>query len=213
MIEIKKYANGRYYNATEKKYIPRETLEALIRSGKKISVIVSKTGEDITAQLIAKVKGAPASGALPLSWDELLQFLRKGEESLSEYKDRYTHKVKDMFDSTKDELDKLVKKLVKEKSAAQSPTQRVKKELADYASSLKTRVNEGVEQRVDKILGKMNLATKEQVKNITDSIEALIAKIEKFEQAQTVAKDKTVKPQERPAADKSQPKSTAPPQS
>ncbi|MCU0613782.1 MAG: polyhydroxyalkanoate synthesis regulator DNA-binding domain-containing protein, partial [Desulfobacterales bacterium] len=56
MHQVKKYANGRLYDATYKKYITMEEIEDFVRTGVIFKVVVSKTDEDITDSVIAKVK-------------------------------------------------------------------------------------------------------------------------------------------------------------
>jgi polyhydroxyalkanoate synthesis regulator phasin len=56
MHHIKKYANGRLYDVTQKKYITMEDIETFVRTGVIFTVVVSKTDEDITDSVIAKVK-------------------------------------------------------------------------------------------------------------------------------------------------------------
>ena len=60
MLKIKKYANGRYYDTVNKKYIKADQLAAMLKKGKKVTVTLSKTGKDITktvsSQLLKKGK-------------------------------------------------------------------------------------------------------------------------------------------------------------
>ncbi len=56
MHQIKKYANGRLYDATYKKYISMEDIEDFVRTGVIFTIVMSKTDEDITDSVIAKVK-------------------------------------------------------------------------------------------------------------------------------------------------------------
>ena len=56
MHQIKKYANGRLYDATYKKYITMEDIEAFVRTGVIFTIVRSKTDEDITDSVIAQVK-------------------------------------------------------------------------------------------------------------------------------------------------------------
>jgi len=60
MLNIKKYANGRYYDTVSKKYIKADKLAGMIKKGKKVKVTLSKTGKDITkavsSQLLKKGK-------------------------------------------------------------------------------------------------------------------------------------------------------------
>jgi polyhydroxyalkanoate synthesis regulator protein len=54
MLNIKKYANGRFFNTDKKKYIKAEELSELIQKGEEIKVTLTKTGEDITADILAQ---------------------------------------------------------------------------------------------------------------------------------------------------------------
>ncbi len=54
MLNIKKYANGRFFDAATKKYIKPEKLAELIKKGEKIQVTLTKTGKDITDTVIAQ---------------------------------------------------------------------------------------------------------------------------------------------------------------
>jgi polyhydroxyalkanoate synthesis regulator phasin len=54
--QIKKYVNGRLYDATDKKYITMESMEDFVRTGVNFTVVMSKTDEDITDSVIAKIK-------------------------------------------------------------------------------------------------------------------------------------------------------------
>jgi len=54
MINLKKYANGRFFDTATKKYIKPETLAELIKKGEKIHVTLTKTGKDITDAVIAQ---------------------------------------------------------------------------------------------------------------------------------------------------------------
>jgi polyhydroxyalkanoate synthesis regulator protein len=56
MHHVKKYANGRLYDVTQKKYITMEDIEDFVRTGVIFTVVASKTDEDITDSVIAKVK-------------------------------------------------------------------------------------------------------------------------------------------------------------
>jgi len=56
MSTIKKYANGRFYDTENKKYLKKEEVIKLVASKKKVKVVLSKTGKDVTKTLRPKVK-------------------------------------------------------------------------------------------------------------------------------------------------------------
>ena len=55
MHKIKKYANGRLYDTTDKNYITLKQLAEMTQKGEKISIVATKTGADITSSIISKL--------------------------------------------------------------------------------------------------------------------------------------------------------------
>jgi polyhydroxyalkanoate synthesis regulator protein len=54
MLNIKKYANGRFFDTAAKEYIKPEIMAEMIKKGEKIQVTLAKTGKDITDAVIAQ---------------------------------------------------------------------------------------------------------------------------------------------------------------
>ena len=62
MLNLKKYANGQFFDSVNKKYIKVEVLKEMIAKGEKIKVTIAKTGKDITKSVMdqfAKESDAP----------------------------------------------------------------------------------------------------------------------------------------------------------
>ncbi len=65
MLTLKKYANGRLYDAVNKKYVTKDQLSELIKEKEKIRIILAKTGKDVTKSVMASLpasKKADANG-------------------------------------------------------------------------------------------------------------------------------------------------------
>jgi polyhydroxyalkanoate synthesis repressor PhaR len=54
-LEIKKYPNRRYYDATHSRHLTLEEIRSMIRDGYDIRVIDAKTSADITAQVLTQI--------------------------------------------------------------------------------------------------------------------------------------------------------------
>ena len=52
MLNLKKYANGQFFDSVNKRYIKVEVLKDLIAKGEEIKVTVAQTGKDITKSVI-----------------------------------------------------------------------------------------------------------------------------------------------------------------
>lgn len=194
MHRIKKYANRKLYDTTDKKYISRTRLSELIKQGKDIIIIDNETGEDLTASIVSnliattrgKAGGTVSSGVL-------IQLFRKGGNALTDYAKRYVSFWQRSFTMAEDEIDDMVKKLVKSKEITRSEGTRLKKEVMGFTTSLKEWISDTIDKRLKEILSATNLATKDQVSELNLRIKTLEKKLEKFEEVQAKEKRGTTK--------------------
>jgi polyhydroxyalkanoate synthesis repressor PhaR len=187
---IKKYANRKLYDTTAKKYISQRRVAELIKKGEPVKIVDHVTGEDITASVVSRLLGeensSPDDGfstGIPTSI--LVQLLRKGSDTLTDYAHKYTAIWQSAMTMAEDEVDHLVHRLVKNREISVTEAKRLKKDLNQYTAHLKSWIGEKIDQRVKDILGRMNLATKGQVTYLTDQIEALSRKVGQLEEAVT----------------------------
>ena len=190
MHEIKKYANRKMYDRTDKRYITMAQLSKLIKSGEEVSIVDNSTGDDLTSsivsQLIGREKKDKEKGVSPRV---LMQLLRKGGGTLSDYAKKYTSLWQNAFTMAEDEVDKLVNMLVKEKELSRSEGSKLKKEIVGYTDSLKSWISDSIDKRISEVLDVMNLPTKDRINELAARVDVLAEKIEKLEKPQR----KTVK--------------------
>jgi polyhydroxyalkanoate synthesis regulator protein len=55
MLTLKKYANGRLFDIDNKRYVTKDQLSKLIESKEKVTVILAKTGKDITKAVVSSL--------------------------------------------------------------------------------------------------------------------------------------------------------------
>lgn len=186
MHRIKKYANRKLYDTTDKKYISRARLSELIKQGKDIHIVDNETGEDLTASIVSsliattrgKAGGTVSSGVL-------IQLFRKGGNALTDYAKRYVSLWQRSFVMAEDEIDHMVKGLVKNKEISKSEGTRLKNEIIGYTSSIKEWISDTIDRRLKEVLSATNLATKDQVSSLTERIHILEEKLKQFEDNQT----------------------------
>jgi polyhydroxyalkanoate synthesis repressor PhaR len=182
MHKIKRYANRKLYDSTDKNYITLDQIAELIKAGQEISVVDNQTGEDLTSttvsQILArdkKIKNGDVVSSV------LIQLLRKGGGTLVDYGKKYVSLWESGLTMAEDEIDRLVNRLVKDKELSESEGSKLKKDIAGRADDLKQWIGDKVDQRVNHTLDLMNLASKEQVANLTTKIDALTQKVDKLE--------------------------------
>ncbi len=185
MHRIKKYANRKLYDTKDKKYISRTDLSKLLKQGRDVLIIDNESGEDITASVVSgllatgkgKAGGAVSSGVL-------IQLFRKGGNALTDYAKKYVSFWQNALTMAEEEIDDMVKGLVKNKEISKSEGSRLKNEILAFTSSLKGWISETIDRRLKEILSAASLATKDQVAELETRIRTLEKKLEQFENIQ-----------------------------
>ncbi len=208
MHKIKKYANRKMYDTHDKRYVTMDQLSELIKQGEEVMVIDNRTGEDITTAVISQLIGRDNKEKdKTVSSQLLMQLLRKGGGTLTDYAKKYMALWQGAFNMAEDELTPLVNRLVKNKELSISEAGRLKKEILGYTSTLKSWISESIDKRVGEVLQSMNLPTNDQLKALSAKVETLSKKVRQLEKTQTAAKKKPAP--KKPAPKKPTPKKPA----
>jgi len=89
-LEIKKYPNRRYYDATRSEHLTLEDIRNRIRDGYDIRVTDSKTGADITAQVLTQIVlelETSKIDSFPVAL--LAQMIRANDELVKDFVEKY----------------------------------------------------------------------------------------------------------------------------
>lgn len=179
--KIKKYANRKLYDTTEKKYISLDDLSALIKAGEEVLIEDNETGEDLTSSVLSQILAREKTGTDTEVSGILLDLLRKGGGTVIGYAKKYSSVWQNALTMAEDEVEKVVNLLVKNKELTESEGSKLKKELLARAENFKVWISDKIDQRVSEVLDKMNLATKEQVAELNAKITSLNEAVEKLE--------------------------------
>jgi polyhydroxyalkanoate synthesis repressor PhaR len=179
---IKKYANRKLYDTTDKRYLTMDRLAELIKSGEEVSIVDNETGDDLTSSIVSQLlarEDSDTDKAMPSQI--LMQMLRKGRGTLFGYGKKYVSLWQGALTMSKDEIEKLVTSLVYEKEISESEGKNLKKEVLGFANNLKSWIIDNIDQRVSEGLKVMNLSSKDQVKELTKRVDALSQKVKDLE--------------------------------
>lgn len=89
-LDIRKYPNRRYYDATHSRHLTLEEIRSLIRDGHDIRVTDSKTGADITAQVLTQIileLETPKIDSFPVAL--LLRLIRSNDQIVRDFVETY----------------------------------------------------------------------------------------------------------------------------
>ncbi len=215
MYTIKKYANGRFYDTVIKNYITRSQISELIRSRKKIEIVDTKSGTDITKEVVSQIKAKEAKSGKQKpkskaaskktkkdSASYIVQLFRKGGDTLSDYGKKYASMWQEMLTMSKDEIDKIVNLLVKDNKISEFEATKLKKEILKYRNNIQSWITKNIDHRINEVLDKMNLANRDQVVALTTKIKSLNNKILKLEKIKNLAKSVKPTPKKKSASKK-----------
>jgi polyhydroxyalkanoate synthesis repressor PhaR len=191
MHKIKKYINRKMYDTTDKKYVSMDQIARLIKSGEEVSIIDNKTGEDLTAAIVSRLIGQDKKekGSV-VSPRIMMQLLRKGGDTLTDYAKKYTAVWQNALTLAEDEVDKLVGALVSNKELSRAEGSRLKQEITGYTDSLKSWIGERVDRRISEALAAMNLASRDQVEALTAKLDKLSKEVARLKKSSAPAKTK-----------------------
>ncbi|RJP41423.1 MAG: hypothetical protein C4548_09360 [Desulfobacteraceae bacterium] len=191
MYTIKKYANGRFYDTEAKNYLTRSQILDLQMAGKKITIVDTKTGKDITSDVMSRVKakekkvakkpGAKKSAKKAAPSGGLAQFIKKSGDTLFDYGKKYASMWQNMVTMSREEIDKLINMLVKDNKISEFEADKFKKEVQRYRDNIEKWFSKNIDKRINEVLGRMNLANRDQIIKLTSKIDTLNQKIKQLE--------------------------------
>ena len=182
MHHIKKYANRKLYDSTDKKYISMNRLSDLIKNGEDVIIIDNETGKDLTASIVSSLIARTKDQAEEtVSSGMLIRFFRKGGATLTDYTKKYTSLWQKSFTMAEDELDSFVKKLIKEKEISKSEGSRIRRDIIGFTKTMKTWISDTIDRRITEVMDVMNLATKDNITQLNNRITLLEKKLKTFE--------------------------------
>jgi polyhydroxyalkanoate synthesis repressor PhaR len=194
MHVIKKYANRKMYDTDDKRYVSLAQLSELIKQGEEVMVIDNRTGEDITAAVVSQLIGRDnQEDDKAVSSQLLMQLLRKGGGTLTDYAKKYMSLWQGAFNMAEDEVSQFVNRLVKNKELSIAEAGKLKKEIIGYTSTLKSWISDSIDKRVGEVMQSMNLATNDHLKVLSAKVDELSKKVQQLEKAHAPAKKKPPK--------------------
>ena|SRR6266446_4619066 len=97
-LQIKKYPNRRYYDATHSRHLTLEEIRALIQQGYDIRVIDARSSADITAQVLTQIileLDTPKLDSLPVPL--LVRLIRVNDQLVKDFIEKYFNQALKSF--------------------------------------------------------------------------------------------------------------------
>src|SRR5215831_12493708 len=110
-LEIKKYPNRRYYDATHSRHLTLEEIRSLIQQGYDIRVIDAKTSADITAQVLTQIileLDTPKLDSLPVPL--LVRLIRMNDQLVKDFIEKYFNQALQSFLDYQQQLEEQIRR-------------------------------------------------------------------------------------------------------
>src|ERR1051326_7987943 len=97
-LELKKYPNRRYYDATHSRHLTLEEIRSLIQQGYDLRVVDARTKTDITAQVLTQIileLDTPKLDSLPVPL--LVRIIRMNDQLVKDFIEKYFNQALKSF--------------------------------------------------------------------------------------------------------------------
>src|SRR5438270_6840236 len=111
ILEIKKYPNRRYYDATHSRHLTLDEIQGMIQQGYDIRVIDAKTSADITAQVLTQIileLDTPKLDSLPVPL--LVRLIRMNDQLVKDFIEKYFNQSLKSFLDYQQQLEEQIRR-------------------------------------------------------------------------------------------------------
>lgn len=136
-LEIKKYPNRRYYDATQSRHLTLEEIRSLVQQGYDLHVVDARTRADITAQLLTQIileLDTPKVDSLPVPL--LVRLIRMNDQLVKDFIDKYFNQALKSFLDYQQQVEEQIRRTHGLPSVFPSVSAWTKAMLEPFASAL-----------------------------------------------------------------------------
>src|SRR6267154_372234 len=97
-LEIKKYSNRRYYDATHSRHLTLDEIRSMVQQGYDLRVVDARTSADITAQVLTQIileLDTPKLDSLPVPL--LMRIIRMNDQLVKDFIEKYFNQALKSF--------------------------------------------------------------------------------------------------------------------
>ena len=179
MRTIKRYSNRKLYDTEDKRYITLEQIAVLVRENQDIKVVDNQTGEDLTTVTLSQIlleQEKRKETSLPKSF-----FTNLIQRSTTQVMDFTKKNVLSWFDSSfgsEQEVEANIDKAVASGEVSQDEAKKLKDEIRSRTASFKKKMDEMIERRVQDVLERLNIPTKNDMSKLNERLDEITRKFQ-----------------------------------
>ncbi len=191
MRTIKRYSNRKLYDTETRQYVTLNDLGEMLHHGIELIVLDNETGEDITNATLAKVLVRhEAQKTETFGLGSIKGLVAKGSDSIVGYLQQRIKEGADIASSIEGEIRKQIRKIIEKGEMTEDDAGAFLRVVQKRLNSTRSDVETALDGQYKSLLGKLNLASKEDIKSISSTLEqvkvelqSLRERIEKLEKS------------------------------
>ena len=181
---IKRYSNRKLYDTEDKRYITLEQIAQLVRDGQDIKVVENQTGEDLTNVTLSQIlleQEKRKEGGLPKTF--FMNLIQRSSSTVSDFLRKNVLQYFDQAFQAEERISQDLDKLVERGEMEPKEAEALEAEIKTRTQTLKQRLDELVERRVQDVLSKLSIPSKAEIDRLRAQIDALSAQVEELSKA------------------------------
>jgi polyhydroxyalkanoate synthesis repressor PhaR len=174
---IKKYANRKFYDTEDKRYVSLSGIASLVRAGEDVQVLDNQTGDDITGLVLSQIlrEQEKQTGLLPHAL--LTALIRRGTGGLEHLRGSLYSSFR-ALKTLEDDLDQRIETLAEKGEISLAEAQELREEMAARARERQVRAEERILQEIEDSLVRLGVPTNEDIEALNERLADIASKLD-----------------------------------
>ncbi len=175
--QIKKYANRKFYDTEEKRYVSLSHIASLVREGEEIQVVDNETGENITGLVLSQILREQERQGDFLPQTLLTALVRRGTGGLKQLRGSLQASLK-ALEALEDEIQERVDIMAERGEITLTEAQELREELLARARQRQSSVEDSILEEIEDSLVRLGVPARSDVEGLHSQLGEIAVKVD-----------------------------------
>ena len=175
--QIKKYANRKFYDTEEKRYVSLSHIASLVREGEEIQVVDNETGDDITGLVLSQILREQERQGRVLPQTLLTALVRRGTGGLKQLRGSLQASLK-ALEALEDEIQERVDSMAERGEITLTEAQELREELLARARQRQSSVEDSILEEIKDSLVRLGVPARSDVERLHSQLGEIAVKVD-----------------------------------
>ena len=175
--QIKKYANRKFYDTEEKRYVSLSHIASLVREGEDIQVVENETGDDITGLVLSQILREQERQGDFLPQTLLTALVRRGTGGLKQLRGSLQASLK-ALEALEDEIQERVDIMAERGEITLTEAQELREELLARARQRQSSVEDSILEEIEDSLVRLGVPARSDVEGLHSQLGEIAVKVD-----------------------------------